>query len=322
MNGTTVSIDLTATEIPPEKAVSWFDRAQSNTRPSLSGGLAIAISLAVMVAALWELRGLDLSRILALVPASPLFWAAFAAFYLSGPTAELVIYRRLWKVPPGAMLALLRKQLCNELLLGYSGEVYFYSWARRNVAIEASPFGAVKDVTILSAMVGNVITLVLLGASARYVMPLINGLQVGADGRAILLSLAVVAVSSLAIFVFRRRLFTLPRSDLAFVTMVHTARVCGMIVLTALLWHLALPHIGLGWWLALVTLRQLVSRLPFVPNKDIVFTGLAVFFVGEVAGIASVIAMLAGLMLLTHLVIAAAIFCIGLVQGDVAGDTP
>lgn len=320
MTATTATVDPSVPATEPAATAAWLDQAPWKARPSLSGWLAIAVSLSVMAAALWELRALDLASILALVPASPFFWVAFAAYYLSGPTAELVIYRRLWNVPSGAMLALLRKQLCNELLLGYSGEVYFYSWARRNVGIETSPFGAVKDVTILSAMVGNVITLALLGASAGFILPLLDDLQVGADGRTILLSLSVVAVSSLAIIVFRRRLFTLARSDLAFVGVVHLARVCGMILLTALLWHLALPTVGLGWWFALVTLRQLVSRLPFVPNKDLVFTGLAVFFVGQVAGIASVIAMLAGLMLLTHLMVATAIFCLGLVRGEVDGE--
>ena len=51
--------------------------------------------------------------------------------------------------------------------------------------------------------------------------------------------------------------------------------------LTALMWHLAMPAVALSWWLLLATMRMLLSRLPFVPNKDIVFAGIAVLLVGH-----------------------------------------
>ncbi|MGO8609832.1 hypothetical protein ACC848_43530, partial [Rhizobium johnstonii] len=44
---------------------------------------------------------------------------------------------------------------------GYSGEAYFYAWARSRARMVAAPFGAVKDVSILSAIAGNTITLTL-----------------------------------------------------------------------------------------------------------------------------------------------------------------
>ena len=55
--------------------------------------------------------------------------------------------------------------------------------------------------------------------------------------------------------------------------MTAAARIAATIGLSALLWHLILPSVALGWWLLLATLRQLVSRLPLVPNKDVVFDG-------------------------------------------------
>ena len=64
-----------------------------------------------------------------------------------------------WDMPAqadlGAAKDKLKKLIGNELLLGYVGEVYFYDWARRHVKMEGSPFGAVKDVAILSALAGN-----------------------------------------------------------------------------------------------------------------------------------------------------------------------
>ncbi|MFX8381742.1 hypothetical protein ABTL77_20290, partial [Acinetobacter baumannii] len=79
------------------------------------------------------------------------------------PFADWVIFRRLWGIPASGIFPLLKKLIGNELLpINYVGEVYFYDWARRHVKIDASPFGAVKDVAILSALAGNVVTVIML----------------------------------------------------------------------------------------------------------------------------------------------------------------
>ena len=63
-----------------------------------------AISLAVLVASLWQLRGMPLRGVLAMVPTSPGFWLLFAATYLTLPASEWLIFRRLWTVPSSAFL--------------------------------------------------------------------------------------------------------------------------------------------------------------------------------------------------------------------------
>ncbi|RZM06342.1 MAG: hypothetical protein EOP67_75100, partial [Sphingomonas sp.] len=124
-------------------------------------GLTPLLSAAILIAALWQLRYLDVRGVIAMVPRSPLFWLLFAAGYLALPASEWVIYRRLWNLPPRGFLALLRKRISNEIIAGYSGELYFYAWARRHASLVGTPFGAIKDVSILSAVVANVCTLVL-----------------------------------------------------------------------------------------------------------------------------------------------------------------
>ncbi|MDK4807529.1 MAG: hypothetical protein OC190_13405 [Novosphingobium aromaticivorans] len=53
----------------------------------------------------------------------------------------------------------------------------------------------------------------------------------------------------------------------------------------------------------LVTARQLLSRLPFMPNKDIVFAGLAVFLVGSGHQIVAAVTLLATLTLILHILV-------------------
>jgi hypothetical protein len=101
----------------------------------------------------------------------------------------------------------------------------------------------------------------------------------------------------------RKKLFGLPRPDLLYVSAIHTVRIAVATLLTAYAWHLVLPDVGLQWWVLLSALRMLVSRLPLLPNKDIVFAGLAVFLIGHDAEIGALMTMMASLILATHLVL-------------------
>lgn len=93
-------------------------------------------------------------------------------------------------------------------------------------------------------------------------------------------------------------------------------RVVATTLLTALLWALVLPDVEIGWWLVLSAIRLLVSRLPFVPNKDVVFAGIAVLALGQDVQIAALMAMMAALILATHLILALFFGLHDLVKGD------
>ncbi|MCP1470742.1 hypothetical protein J3E64_002435 [Sphingobium sp. OAS761] len=271
-----------------------------------------AVSLMILAAALWQLRDLDRSLLRRLWPTNPLFWMVFALSYISTPLFEFSIFRRLWKLPAGGFGALLRKQVSNEILLGYLGEVYFYTWARRHARLVAAPFGAIKDVAILSAIMGNIVALFLFVAT----VPLLRSLSLGISDRTYILSGGVILGSSFLMLLFRRALFSLPRPDLRFVSLIHVARIMTSIALLALLWHLLLPGQPFSFWLLLSSMRQLLARLPLVPNKDLVFAGIAGFVVGQGSAMNIAIALLAALMLATHLLVGLALGLSGLVEGE------
>jgi hypothetical protein len=261
------------------------------------------LSFAIVGAVFVRIGGVDFGNVFAMLPANPLFWAMFALSYLAQPLSEWVIFRKLWHLPAAGLLPLLRKQVGNEILLGYIGEVYFYGWARRHGEIVAAPFGAVKDVTILSAMLGNVVTLAVLLVG----WPALAALPVGLHIRPLIASVGVVIATSLAIMVFRRRLFSLPRATLGFVALLHLARIVGVMLLSAAMWHLLLPQVALSTWVMLATLRLLVSRLPLIPNKELVFAGLALMLAGRDAATAEAMTLIASLFLATHLVVGVAV---------------
>ncbi len=270
----------------------------------LAGAFSALVSLGLLVFVGLHFGRHGLIEMAVMIPRSPVFWLCFAGYYLMMPLSEWVIYRRLWNLPAGGVGALMRKQVSNELLLGYLGEAQFYAWARSRLAMTTAPFGAIKDVTILSALTGNVVTVLMLAAT----WPLVRAGGVFASMHSLFISLTVVLVTSFAILLFRQKLFSLPRRELHFIAVVHTARTFGMLALAAAMWHAALPGVAVSLWLVLATLRMLVSRLPLLPNKDAVFAAIGMFVLGNNLDVSDLLTMMAALLLAAHV-------CVGAVAG-------
>jgi hypothetical protein len=261
----------------------------------LSGG----ISLALFATILWKLRDFGFRGAIETLPEAPLFWFSFAGYYLALPSSEWLIFRRLWNLPAAGFTALLRKLVSNEVLFGYSGEVYFYAWARRHARLVTAPFGAIKDVSLLSALAGNLVTLAMVGLA----WPLIGRVAPQFHPDAVLLSSAALISLSMAVLAFKSRIFSLSGADLKMIFAIHLARLLVTTILSGVMWHAALPGVPLVWLILLATLQLLVTRLPFVPNKDLVFASLAIFLIGHDSQVAALVAIIAGLILAVHLTI-------------------
>ncbi|TPG06016.1 hypothetical protein [Sphingomonas oligophenolica] len=257
----------------------------------LSGAILLAVGL--------QLGRGGLTALVESPPRRPAFWVVFGLLYALPSACEWLIFRRLWRLPLSGFVALLRKQVANELVLGYSGDVQFYLWARGNLKMANSPFGAVKDVAILSAVAGNALTVILM----ILIWPLLTEAVAGPLARTFAWSVGMIAVTSLVLFGIRRRLFSLGRRDLLFVFAVHLGRILGCLASLAILAHLMLPHVAVGWLLVLVTLRMMLSRLPLLPAKDVVFAGLVAILFGPEAQIVLVMALIGSLIIATQLVV-------------------
>lgn len=277
-----------------------------------TGWLMRGVSLALLGAVISEFVTAG-NRFAALtLPASPSFWVAMALLYFALPGADWIIFRRLWQLPVSGIGVLLRKRISNELLLAYSGEAYFYLWARRHAALTTAPFGAIKDVAILSALAANLVTLSL----TLVALPFLNELAMGDYAVPTLLSIGVMVTLSLLMILFGRRLFTLPRRALCWVTGVHVARLLVTTAALGFAWHIALPAAPIGLWLVLSTLRLVVSRLPLLPSKDLLFATIAIFLIGRDSEVANLMATTTTLIFVAHLLIGGALGVAGLIERE------
>ena len=261
-----------------------------------------ALITAAMVFALGrQLLASGLAGLSHSVPTDPRFYIAFALLYLSPITGDFIIFRWLWGIPAAGYAALLKKRIANEVVLNYSGEAYFYAWARQRSEMVAAPFGAVKDVSFLSAIAGNAMTLVMMAIA----LPLGIKLIPPTEFRLIAWSAVVVVGMSLPFLIFSKRVFTQERQTLWWIFMVHTLRLVAGSVLIAIAWHYALPSVSVWMWLFLAAGRLLVSRLPLIPNKDLLFANFAILLIGQHAELTQLVALTAALTLLVHAVLMA-----------------
>lgn len=167
-------------------------------------------------------------------------------------------------------------------------------------------------------VVGNLMTLVFLGLA----FPLVRMLPLNDHATAIGWSLALVIGTSLAVMLWRRSIFSLTREELNMVFAVHVVRILVSTFLSAALWHLILPDTALGWWLILATIRLLISRLPFVTNKDVVFAGVAVLALGNDVHLAALMAMMAALIVSAHVLVGLSFALIDLAKGKSDAPSP
>ena len=281
-----VHLDLPA--LKPERKLwsTWLSRI-------LSGAFLVAIVL--------QLGQIDAQQLHNALPQNLWFLPVLIALYFALPVADWIIFRRLWALPASGFFILLAKRIGNEVLISYSGEVYFYLWARKRSDLTAAPFGAIKDVNILSALAANLVALLLLALT----YPFVSQLHLGAYTNTSVICAAAILLMSFVILLFSRRVFTLERTQLWWIFGIHILRLSAGVLLCALLWFIILPGPHFGFWLVLSMIRLLVGRLPFLPNKEALFAVIAVFLVGQDSAVSTLITITATTILALHVIVAA-----------------
>jgi hypothetical protein len=256
-----------------------------------------------------KLRAMGVDNLWSAMPSNPLFYVFFALVYVAPVTGDFIIFRGLWGIPAAGYIALAKKRIANDVL-NYSGEAYFYAWARQRSSMVAAPFGAVKDVSILSAIAGNMVTLAIIALA----LPLGVGLMTESQLHTAIWSVVAVFAMSLPFLIFSKRVFSLPRRTLWWIFGVHCLRLIAGSVLTAFAWHYGLPIVPVGMWLLLSAARMIVGRLPLVPNKDLLFATFATLLIGQDAQLSVLIAVTAALPLLVHVVLVALFGLVDLIR--------
>lgn len=234
----------------------------------------------------WKLYQIGWREVMRDLPATPWFYLLYLVGYAVLPLSEQRIFRLIWERPI-ALVALLRKRALNNSVLGYSGDVYFYLWARSHLKLpDRRLVSGVKDSSVLSGIAGTLATLGLVAAFAASGRAGVFG-TVMRDHERGLLGFAIVAVLAIPlVWRFRRVILGVSGRRATAVFGIHAGRVLLVMLLQALQWSVALPEAPLTTWLLFLTLQALIGQLPLLPNRELLFLAVSLELAHE-AGVAA-----------------------------------
>ncbi len=250
-------------------------------RPEVARAISLlryALLAGVIAYLFFRLRAVGWADVFASLPQSPWFYLFFALRFLALPISEIAIYEMIWEVPLARHFpAFIRKRVYNFAVMGYSGEAFLTLWARRTLPLSATTIlVGVKDNNLLSALASNMTTVVIIATvSASGVLG--ASLVALPPGAAMLFAatFTVALLLSAAVILFRSRLISLPETKIRALVGVHALRVAIILTLHAAMYASALPGASIFAWLMFIALQLVLSRLPFIPNQDLVYLGAA-----------------------------------------------
>ncbi len=263
--------------MPLSRLKSMFDAARDSTwvRWCLKALQALFILL-VFYYLTEKVRAIGWNDVLAALPTSPLFYIFVVAMYFAYPLGEWLVYRRLWgDVARKRFDVFVRMRIYNAAVMSYSGEAYLGIWAAKRVGGRKRDIAAkIKDSQILSALSSNSLTIVLLAllfSSGKL------GIFTGADPTyptyvAIALGLSLFLIP--LVVWFRKQILSLEPGVTRYVFGVHFTRLIAVVSLQVGSWAVVLPNVPMEIWLVFLTGQYVLTRVPFLPNVDLMIAGL------------------------------------------------
>lgn len=211
------------------------------------------------------------------LPRTGWFYGFFACLYVTPPLIDFLLYRGLLGIDARSLPVFFYKRSCNEAFFDYSGEAFFYVWAKRRAELAGQMiFDSIKNVNILSALSSNIMTLGILALAATGHVAGIATLYDEVGFKTILL-IAVVIIGLVAIVVgTRARIHGLTLRQGAIICTVHCGRILAVMMLQVAMWSSLMPDVPLRVWVIFLGAQMVLGRAPFIPNRDLVFAGLAI----------------------------------------------
>lgn len=258
--------------------------AKAGRAQAVLKALRLAIGFGVVVYLVYRLSMIGWNQLLAAMPTNPTFYLLFLVSYLLLPISQVLNYRITWQFNARRSFgAFMLKRVYNRDVLDYSGELYFYTWARNTVGRpDLELLKTIRDQNIVSSIASTTMAFLLLAVLLRLGHISVTELVGGTVSPPLVagVAIAVMAILTLTILVLRSRLrhyvFSMTARVALIVFAVHAARlVLGQVVQIGQ-WTVGVPGVPLGVWCMYAAASIIVSRIPLLPGRDLVFLGVGV----------------------------------------------
>ncbi len=254
-----------------------YERLSEHARSAAGRRVIRAIRLVfiagVIALLVYQLSGIGWRDVWESLPTQPLFYVLLLAMYFLLPVSESLIYGRLWRVRARNCLpVMIRKRVLNVDVVGYSGEVYLFSWAKDRIAEHPRRIIAtIKDNLIVASAASITAASMLLAGFLWTGMIRVSDLV--ANPNPVYFGIGAFLVGLLVALGYRFRgvLFALPRRTVAWIGGAHLMRFFLGYVFQIAHWWVVIPSASFETWAVLLTLSVVINRIPFLPSSDLVF---------------------------------------------------
>lgn len=256
----------------------WRRFAESDTGAVFLRGLRYLFVAGVLLFLGYQFTRIGWRRVGAALPTTPWFYVFLLMGYLTLPAVESVLYGRIWNTGFwSALPVFFRKRVLNNDVVGYSGEVYLYWWARKYEDLDdLYVLRTIKDNTIVSALTSTTLSIAVLAALFLAGQVAILEPYVPTDSLTLwAVGLGVVAAIGLGVWM-RGVIFSLSLRLLAFFALLHAVRFVLINGFQVLQWEVVLPEVSMEAWFTLVGLYIVIHQIPVLPSRDLVFVGAGV----------------------------------------------
>lgn len=251
----------------------------SDFKESKRGKLLLKIFQYIFVAGILaylinQLTEIGWGRVWQSLPVTPWFYVLFLFLYFALPISEQFIYGTSLKFSFSEGLSVfIQKKIYNTDVLGYSGEAYFFMWARKHLEeSDGYVLKIIKDNNIISSITSTLVAAILL--SVFLYIGQINLQEIfNFDSSYFYIVAAVVVVSIIALVHFRKYVISMPFDVASKIFGIHLLRLIFIYSVEIFQWMIVIPEIPIYIWFTYMSIKIISTRIPFLPSRDLLFIG-------------------------------------------------
>jgi len=241
------------------------------------------INVGILVLLAYQLSIIGWLKVWQSFPTQPLFYLFFVILFFQLPLFEVLIYRITWTFDALRSIPIfLLKRVYNKDVLGYSGEVYFFVWAKNTLHLEATHIlKIIKDNNIISSVASTLFSIGLL--STFLFTDQIKIIEFIANQNQIYFTVGILAVIIvfLLFIKFRHYVISMPLKTAYQIFGIQTVRLFFVQTLNLLMYYVVFPDVAFYVWFTYIAVEIILSRIPFLPNRDLIFAALGIAIAGN-----------------------------------------
>jgi hypothetical protein len=254
------------------QAIAEFFKTDRGQLISKIGKYLFQIGIVVFL--IYQLTDIGWREVLNSLPTHPVFYLLFLLIFFALPITEIFTYNLSWDLKFWEGIPIfLKKRVYNKSIIEYSGELKLFAWARQKLnASNKEVFRVIRDNNIMSSVASTVVAFgLLLAFVLGDQIALMEYLQESGNVITAIAASAFTVILLGVAYRYRKYFFSMSKRVALSVCGLHILRLLILNTAQVLQWYVVLPQYPLRIWFTYLSLKIILSRIPFLPNKDLIF---------------------------------------------------